>query len=404
MKKLVICGGGHASLPLLKAAAIFREKHGIETCLIHPGSYLFYSGTIPQYMAQYFEFSDTVIDLNRLCQKYGITRIDSYLKGVKADKNELVYSCDDGIKTMAYDYTVLNTGLKTTDLFSASESAKGDMPSPVTTNVSASIKTYRVKPLNELVLLREAIRRGEIRHLLIVGGGAAGSEIALNLSGSLVMQNMRISLIEADSRILSGFPEKLSRLVSEKLRDRGVELFTNTPFSWDTIWPDEAPEPAVRPDAVLLASGNQPSVSASQAGLPDVRGGRILTNSYLQIPSYPNIFVAGDTASVSGTNHSQIGVHAVKQGPVLRHNVLALHKKGDARRFQKYVPYPVQPLIISDGPDYGYMIAGPLVLPGRWAAVLKYMLDFNWLEKYRLDRSKRRSWNQLRKDAVGRGF
>jgi NADH dehydrogenase FAD-containing subunit len=130
-------------------------------------------------------------------------------------------------------------------------------------------------------------------------------------------------------------------------------------------------------------------------------GGRILTDQSLRVVDQQTVFAAGDTADVNGENYSQIGVHAVKQGVVLRENLESLHR-GEA--LIDYSPYLINPLILSDGPDRAFYILNRFVSKGRWAAILKYVLDMRWLEKYSKPQVKRRSYTISLQNGIMRSF
>ena len=50
MKRLVLLGGGHAQLAVLRALARTRPR-GIETVLVTPSPWQYYSGMLPGWMA-----------------------------------------------------------------------------------------------------------------------------------------------------------------------------------------------------------------------------------------------------------------------------------------------------------------------------------------------------------------
>jgi NADH dehydrogenase FAD-containing subunit len=248
--------------------------------------------------------------------------------------------------------------------------------------------------MGRLVALQREREAGTIRRLLIAGGGAAGVELALNLSHpeqKRATPPEAITLIHKDDRLLPGFPKRISKKVEHRLRTRGVELRLGE--VWDANQADENEY-----DAIILATGNRPASAGMMHGLPVDERQRIKTKATLQVEDYPEIFAAGDGARV-GPGYAEVGVHAVKQGVVLRHNISALFA---GAAMQEYKPYAVSPLIISNGTTEGYFIAGKRGFSGRWAILLKFMLDMNWLEKYTRPPENRRSWRQLLRDTLRR--
>ena len=109
----------------------------------------------------------------------------------------------------------------------------------------------------------------------------------------------------------------------------------------------------------------------------------------MQAHGHARLFVAGDAAVVDGHEDlARVGVHAVKQGPTLAHNVetmaaaLARGEPPEAVSLRRWRPYPVAPLILSTGEREGVFVAGPLALRGAWALGLKHRVDRKWIERY----------------------
>ena len=369
-RTLLIVGGGHATLPLIKMGKSWASE--IRVVLISASRYLYYSGAIPQFMGGFYELDETRIDLKTLAGRYGTAFHEGYVTAVEPGKKQV--RCTDG-RMFTYDALVLNTGVET--------------PSE-----SSAAPLFPVKPMGRLISLQQQREAGRISRLLIAGGGAAGVELMLNISHPAQQRAAppeRLTLVHQGSRLLPGFPATIARKVEACLCARGVELRLNEAWS-----PGEARNKEY--DAVVPATGNRPITAGIQHGLPEDASRRIRTSDFLQVEEHPEIFAAGDGARV-GPGYAEVGVHAVKQGPVLRHNVATLFSGG---KMKPYKPYAVSPLIISNGNSEGFFVAGKTGFTGRWAIVLKYMLDMNWLEKYTRPPQARRSWSRLLRDAQAR--
>jgi NADH dehydrogenase FAD-containing subunit len=336
----------------------------VKVTLVSTQPWQVYSGALPQYLGGYYAWSQTSIDLKKLCSQYGtrfvhdkVTRIDRLRKTVTLASGEVI----------SYSILVINVGAATT-------------PAPD----SGSI--YPVKPMSRLPELRDKLQHGAIRKLLIAGGGAAGTEIAMNLSHSAHQVKPEITLMEMENRILPAFPPKAARLAERRLQQRGVNILTGAAFSHDL---------AEGFDAVILATGNRPGSIAIEHTFKTSPSGRLLTDHYLLVSGEDSVFAAGDTADVGGEGLPPVGVHAVRQGVTLRHNIDSLIT---GRDMKPYKPVSITPLIMSDGPRNAIMVAGSYCLAGKTQSVLKYMLDMHWMEKYTLPGPARRTWLRLMTD------
>ena len=102
----------------------------------------------------------------------------------------------------------------------------------------------------------------------------------------------------------------------------------------------------------------------------------------MQAEGHPWLFAAGDCAVVHGHEGlARVGVHAVKQGPLLLDNLLAYARGASLASFS---PYPVAPLLVSTGARDAYWAAGPVWLRGRSVLALKNALDRRWMNRYAL--------------------
>jgi NADH dehydrogenase FAD-containing subunit len=366
-KELVIAGGGHASLPLIKMGHHWKKKN-LSITLASAEPYLVYSGALPQFMGGFYEWDQTAIDLHQLCERYGVKFIRGRVDSIDHQNQTITTQTGD---TLKYDLLVVNVGASTRH-------------QPADENI------YPVKPMSKLLILKGKIESGEVNNILIQGGGAAGTELALNLTHPGCNHRCSITITEISSRLLSDFPVRASDITTAELEKRGVRILTGE----SAYTADQSAF-----DAVILATGNKPESVNLRHSLPAGNENRILTHASLLVKGTRNIFAAGDTADVDGSALRQIGVHAVKQGVTLRNNIEALI---DGNTLESFSPYPVNPLIFSNGPDHAILTVRRFCWAGRFPAILKYMLDMHWLEKYTLPAERRRSISRLIRDGYRR--
>ncbi len=342
---LLIAGAGHATLPLI-ASARARKLRGIRTTVINNHLYLYYSGMIPQYLGGVYTEEEVRIDLESLCKQNGADFIQGSILEIDTDKTAV--TTETGHEYAA-NIVVLNTGV-------------------VTKSTNDNAKEIPVKPLHKLVVLRTLLRGNPKRNVLIKGGGPAGVEIALNLSH---FPELKITITEMSDRLLPAFPTTASDWAERKLRTRNVEIFTGT--ATQTI--DFA-----YADLIINATGNYPSTARMNHPFKTDKKGRILAEPTLQVKNHPSFFVTGDVACVSPGGYDQIGVHAVKQGKLLNKNIDAVIK---GKALSDYKPYPVNPLILSDGNESAMLVTSCFALSGKMYLRLKYVADVRWIKRYR---------------------
>ena len=69
--RVLVVGGGHASLPLLANARELRPS-GHEVTLISDCDRLWYSGMTPEYLGGVYTHADVTIDLGAICEREGV--------------------------------------------------------------------------------------------------------------------------------------------------------------------------------------------------------------------------------------------------------------------------------------------------------------------------------------------
>lgn len=154
-------------------------------------------------------------------------------------------------------------------------------------------------------------------NIVIVGGGATGVELAAELKYMMDQveafgfdtinpkRDLKITLIEGASRILSNLPERISTLVTKELKKRGVEVLTNElvrEIDENTIYTSSGKE--IKGTMLVWAAGVK--VDETIKKLDEFalnRLNQIEIKETLQTTIDNNIYAMGDCA------HIQLGRH-----------------------------------------------------------------------------------------------
>ncbi|CAN5540548.1 FAD-dependent oxidoreductase [soil metagenome] len=370
--RVLLVGGGHAALPTIKHANQLRDA-GAEVTLISESRYLFYSGRTPEYIGGGYEIEDVRIDLQMLCERSGASFVADRVAGLDLAARRVTTAGGStfGADLMAIDVGGLNP------------------PSP-----SPSQDGITTRPLSDLTKLRQIVddmvaghRKGET--ISIIGGGAAGTEIALNVTARVRGTGNHIAVFEPSDRLLPGFPSTLSRHVEHCLRERGAAVYLDTRIEHVEDGMLVAGARSFRSDHIVRATGSVGQAWLRESGLRTEATGYAVVHETLQTPGHSWLFVAGDSASIlSMPRLPKVGVHAVKQGPTLRSNLIqavrTLASGGglSSATFETFRPYPVAPLVLSTGESNGILASGRLWLRGKWCLDLKHRVDARWIRRY----------------------
>lgn len=164
-------------------------------------------------------------------------------------------------------------------------------------------------------------------HFVVIGGGPTGVEMAgsiaelshralatdfRNINPSLT----RITLVDAGSRILSGFSEKLSVAATRELERLGVQVVTGARVENVTEAGVTFGGRTLDSRTVIWGAGVTASPAGEWLSAETDRAGRVIVDSSLNIPGHPEIFVIGDTAAATYEGKPLPGVApvAMQQG------------------------------------------------------------------------------------------
>jgi NADH dehydrogenase len=143
----------------------------------------------------------------------------------------------------------------------------------------------------------------------IVGGGPTGVELAGGVRElidkvlrrdfpELDLRRARIVLVEATERVLGTFAPRLSDFAAQTLRSRNVELVLGTGVqrieAGAVVLADGR---RIEAGTIVWAAGVRANPLAATSGLETARGGRVIVDAHLRVPSHPDVFAIGDVAA-----------------------------------------------------------------------------------------------------------
>jgi NADPH-dependent 2,4-dienoyl-CoA reductase/sulfur reductase-like enzyme len=184
---------------------------------------------------------------------------------------------------------------------------------------------YGLSVLQDGIKLRKAVDAGPER-AVIVGGGYIGLEAA----EALVKRGVRTALVEAAPQVMGRIDPDMGELVSQAVRDIGVELYLEEEVEaiegGDRVRAVRTAARTLDADLVVLGLGTRPAVGLAEAsGIELGPSGAIAVNPRMQT-RHDGVWAAGDCAEarhlVSGELVSyHLGTIANKQGRVCGINI-----------------------------------------------------------------------------------
>jgi NADH dehydrogenase FAD-containing subunit len=366
-KHLVLVGGGHAHLTCLKMLSHFVER-GHQVTLISPDAYHYYSGMGPGMLAGTYSPQEIRFNVRSMAESAGGEFVSGAVTQIDCQARLLSLASGEKI---AFDVVSFNTG--------------SSIPLD-SVNINNHEYVFPVKPIINLLQAQQAIldlvKDGKLS-ILVAGGGPAGLEIAGNV-WRLIQDQGGESLITllAGKKLMGSFPDKVRRLAFKSFQPRKIEVIEGAHLSslengYARL--DDGREIAV--DIALLALGVKPTSLFSDSGMATGDDGGMLVNEYLHAIAHPNIFGGGDCISFQGKSLDKVGVYAVRQNPILYHNLLASLDGQDLKPFHPQDDYL---LIFNLGDGTGIFRRKNWVLNGRLAFYLKDYIDRKFMEKFQI--------------------
>lgn len=315
---VVLIGGGHSHALVLRMWGM-RPLPGARLTLINPGPSAAYSGMLPGHVAGHYPREALDIDLVRLARFAGARLILGAAEGIDLAAREVHVA---GRPPVGFDLCSVNVGV-TSEIPRLPGFAEHGVPA---------------KPLGPFAARWERfLTGGGPARVAVVGAGIAGVELALAMAYALRDRDGGVTLVDSARALAATAPRGRRRLLVE-LERAGVDLIEQTDVAEVTADGLRLADGTVLgADFVTGAAGARAPAWLKGTGLATEAG--YLTVDAALRTSDPAIFAAGDCAHFAPDPRPKAGVFAVREAPVLFHNLRAALTGGRARRYKPQQDY-----------------------------------------------------------------
>ena len=296
-----------------------------------------YSGMVPGFVAGDYALHDLEIDVLPLARRAKAGVILSAAVDLDPVRKEISI---EGRPPIRFDLASLDVGSTVRGL---------DLP-------GVSKHTLATRPIGRFVQniddrLEAFVNLDRPPRILLVGGGAAGTELAFTIDARLRRAgiNPSMAIITGDEELLAGASKQTRRAIAREAEARKIETITSQRvvradasgvivISVDERLADRD-EIQINADLVVWATGAAPAafpLGEATTSLSRDAGGFLEVRDTLQSVGFDDVFAAGDCARL--VNHPWVpraGVYAVRQGPILEQNLRA---RLDGKTLRPYRP------------------------------------------------------------------
>lgn len=374
VKDLVLVGGGHSHLSVLKYFAM-NPLPGLQITLITRDLHTPYSGMLPGYIAGHYEYDEAHIDLRPLAQYAGARIYHAEVNDIDLQNRNVI--CADR-PPIHYDYVSINIGSR-----------------PATLHIpGANDFALPVKPIDHFLTSWETLSekiidcKGDF-NLAVVGCGAGGVEMALATQYrmqqllkqlQLPQDELSINLYCATEQILPTHNKQVQKRFTRILQQRGIKIHTAhriTEVTQSHLLDDDGKRHYA--DAVIWVTNASAPAWLAGTGLELDAQGFIKVDDCLRSVSHDNVFAAGDIAAMVNHPRAKSGVFAVRQGMPLARNLARAVQK---IKLKSFTPQKNFLGLISTGDRYAIASRSSWSLEGAWLWKLKDWIDRRFMDNF----------------------
>jgi selenide,water dikinase len=374
VKDLVLIGGGHSHVIVLKKFGM-KPIPGVRLTVIARDVHTPYSGMLPGYLAGHYDFDETHIDLRPLCKFAGARLYHD--EAIQINLNGKSVVCK-GRPEVPYDVLSVNIG---------SAPSFNDIP-------GAEEFTTPVKPINNFVnrwkvMVERILKSSGVHRIGVVGAGAGGLELLLAVQQRLndilkelgqKTDRLEFHLISKSKNILPNFDHSVRHRFETLLKNRKVNIHYDAEAKKVAAGSITAADgKIIELDEILWVTAASAPGWLQESGLNVDKGGFIQVKNTLQSISSPEVFAAGDVATVIDHPRPKAGVFAVRQGPPLANN---LRRFLLGRPVRSFSPQRSFLALISTGNKYAIASKWGFSLEGPWVWKWKNWIDQRFMSKF----------------------
>mmetsp|Transcript_19174 Transcript_19174/g.53414 ORF Transcript_19174/g.53414 Transcript_19174/m.53414 type:complete len:585 (+) Transcript_19174:240-1994(+) len=410
-KRLVLIGGGHSHLQVIKGLNHASRPKDLDVVLIDVTDHPCYSGMVPSAVAGIYSPEETLIELKPLAEWSKIDFVRDRVVDIDMEAKIVITKGNQRIPFDAISIDIGSTSRGLSDITGAKDYTIPTRPiTDLVRRVEAATDVLKEKNRNTDVEDRNHQRI--LAKVVVVGGGAAGMELSMALSGRwkpmLGERNVSVTVLNSFDRLFPDETPANREALMERMEERGIHVIHNAKV-------DRVDKNSLQLESgerlefthCLWATGadchSEIIYALRQRGLAISDNGWIRVNECFQSLSHPFVFAAGDccTMEIPGDTRPppKAGVYAVRAGPILIENLTRLLGNEDTKTknssddggwgedrdrmpLKTYEPQKgfLKLLACGDGKALGFRFGIPFY--GKWVFELKDAIDRSFMELF----------------------
>lgn len=346
-KRVLILGGGFGGLyAALRLEKTLAKEPDVEITLVNRENFFLFTPMLHEVAASDLDMTNIVSPVRKLLKR--IAFFEGDVEAIDLDRKQVTVS--HGIEHHTHDmpYDALVLALGSTTNFYGLPGLEERALTMKSLDDAAILRNRLIQLMEEADTECCAAIRGPLMTFVVAGGGFAGVETIAGLHDfveeslacypRIPRQAVRFVLVNSGDTILPELGEELGRYAQEKLSGRGIEIRCNAKVTAVTEEGVTLSDRTCVPSRTLVwTAGTTPNPLLGTLRCIKERG-RIVVDEHLEVKDYPGVFAVGDCALVPnrkrGGYHPPTAQHALRQGTVVAHNIVATIRGGKRKAFR----------------------------------------------------------------------
>ncbi len=364
LKRILILGGGFAGIEVLqRLQKAFQNDVRIDITLVNRENFFLFTPMLPEVSSGNIETRNIITPIRSFCKRAKF--YEANIESISLTESQVKISHtigrgfdpkDERNHSLEFDYLVVSLGNET-NFFG---------------NMDVAKYAFTIKNIQDALMIRDQVinmlEQAEVEHedlilkkslltFVVIGGGFSGVETVGELNdfirGSirdyyhdLSDDDVRVILVNSRDRLLPEVSSDLAEFTLHSLQENGVEVILNTRLTSATaecVSFNNGSTLACR--TIILTGGVNPDTIISKISECDHdKSGKIITNNYLQIQGWNNVFAIGDWAYIMDPNTTKpcppTAQYAISQAKIASKNIISIirsRKKGNNKDNSKDV-------------------------------------------------------------------
>lgn len=346
--RILILGGGFAGIEVLsRLQKAFQDDVRIDITLVSRDNFFLFTPMLPEVSSGSIETRHIVTPIRTFCKRARF--IEAHIEEIDLRYKQVIVSHKIGKETkptdqrdhvLEYDYLTIALGGET-NFFG---------------NTEIEEHSFTMKTVGDAMLLRDHVinmlEQADVEHedeelkkrlmtFVVVGGGFSGVETVGELNDfvresikdyyhNIEENDAEVILINSGDRLLPEVPVELADFTLQKLSANRIEVKLNTRVSGASANDIKLNDgSAISSHTLIWAGGVKPDPLVTKINdcEHDQKSGKVISNSYLKLKGWNNVFAIGDCAYITDSNtdkpYPPTAQHALSQAKVAADNMIS---------------------------------------------------------------------------------